>query len=124
MKSLLFLLLFLFWQSESSANPNTSNLQKVSGRHFTGKPGTSQSEPGCEGCGEPGYAIFGTNGKVEFAYPGSDLIDSGKYTQKGRTITIQLDGSEKLIFWLSSDGKEIISKDKLYIYRDKKFPWK
>lgn len=88
-----------------------TNIPKLQGKHFSANPDKPLCSPGDpEGCRNPGYFTFLTeNGepKVQFSLPGSDIIQSGNYTQKGRQIKITTVHGETIQATISATGQEL-----------------
>lgn len=94
---------------EASTSAHASSTSSVSGRVYKGAPTGEKSYSGCEGCGEPGEFTFHADGKVTFIYPGSDIIESGTWSQKGSTVTVRNESrGVEVTFSVEDGGKSIL----------------
>lgn len=125
MKIILYVLIYLFFIMPAAVQGKDEERSELSGRIFVGKPVKEVSEPGCEGCGEPGYIKFEDSRRFEMAWPGSDEIESGTYTRKGLKIYIRIgDAGKAHLFVLSKDGIQLVCREMNFFLRDKRYPWK
>ncbi len=84
-KCLLLLSIGLFSHLCSAQKAASPTLQ---GKVYKGIVDSTEIQPACEGCGQPGYFEFQADNQVEYLLPGSDIIESGPYKQVGRWVYI------------------------------------
>lgn len=86
MKKFLFLLFIgvfpLLCSAQKAASPS------LEGKVYHGIVDSTEFQPGCEGCGQPGFFEFQADNQVEYLLPGSDIIEEGPYKQTGRWVYI------------------------------------
>lgn len=125
MKRIFYILICIFLIiSEDILSKDEGQLNLI-GKTFVGRPVKEESGPGCEGCGEPGYIKFEDSRRFEMAWPGSDEIESGTYSQKGQKIYLRIgDAKKPHLFMLSKDGVQLVCREMKFYLRDIKNPWK
>ena len=76
-----------------------------------------------EGCGQRGYYEFSSEeNRVDFIWPGNDIMDGGTYTQTGSIIEIKSMYGEVYNLTLSKDGIELTNNFG-FVFRDVNYPW-
>jgi hypothetical protein len=118
MKVFLLFLLFPILSCHTTSNsPNSAasgvvavySDESVTGRVYEGPPTSMKSVSGCEGCGERGEFVFHKDGSVSFIYPGSDIKESGTWSQKGNTVTVSNENrGTEVTFIVEDNGKTIL----------------
>ena len=108
------------------APPPVTPTTPLKGRTFVGTP-VSRKMKGmldCEGCSEPGTFRFIDDRVVGWAWPGSDIRNSGTYSVDGTKITVKSSLDDRVyILRIEEGGKEIVDEKYGAVFRDDRFPW-
>lgn len=82
----------------------------VQGSTYVGPASHARSQPGCEGCGERGEVTFRADASVQLIDPGSDIIESGRYVQRGAEITVTPTSGTPRTYDLLDHGRTLIDR--------------
>lgn len=89
----------------------------VAGRTYEGPPHASPCHAEFEGACETGSITFDADGGASWVPPGSDIIETGRYTQSGAQIALSTRHGQGARFTLEDDGRALVDASSHTRYR-------